>query len=120
LAEWREAVRLKPDNVVIADQLAWTLATLPDAALRNGAEAVALAQHAVELSDGQQPTLFGTLAAALAEQGRFSDAIAVAEQAVKLAKAQGNTEAVDLFRAHLKQYRDGRPYRDVPPKAPGK
>src|ERR1039457_964502 len=46
LALWREALRQAPDNLVVLNNTAWALATCVDAALRNRAEAVTLAQHA--------------------------------------------------------------------------
>ena len=42
---WRETLEINPDNVAAQSGLAWTLATAPDPALRNGAEALAISQH---------------------------------------------------------------------------
>jgi tetratricopeptide (TPR) repeat protein len=114
LVQWREALRSQPDDLGIADQLAWTLATSPDASIRNGPEAVALALRTIRLSDGTQPTLFGTLAAAYAEAGQFPKAIEAVEHAIALASAQGDNAGVDAFRGQLKLYRAGSPYRDSP------
>jgi protein O-mannosyl-transferase len=115
LVEWREAIRLQPSNIGIADQLAWTLATSPDASVRNGPEAVALAQRAVQLSGGREPTAFGTLAAAYAEAGQFSEAVQAAERAIALASARGDAAAAATVRGRLNLYRAGSPYRDTPP-----
>ncbi len=86
-AEWREALRLQPDDVDALDQLAWALATSPEASIRNGPEAVALARRAVQLGDGRDADLLATLAAAYAEAGRFSEAVETAERAISLASA---------------------------------
>ncbi|MEN6366458.1 MAG: tetratricopeptide repeat protein, partial [Thermoguttaceae bacterium] len=50
VVQWREALRLQPDLTASLGQLAWTLATSPDDSLRNGPEAVALAQRLVQSS----------------------------------------------------------------------
>ncbi len=41
---WREALRLQPDQVPVLVQAAWVLATSPEAAVRNGNEAVEMAE----------------------------------------------------------------------------
>jgi Flp pilus assembly protein TadD len=73
-----------PDSVVM-NNLAWILAASPSLELRDGAEAVKLAQRACELDHNQQPIFLGTLAAAYAEAGRFDEAVAAAQQAHDLA-----------------------------------
>ena len=75
LARQRESLRSRPNDLALLNDAAWTLATNPNASLRNGAEAVELAQRAVKLSGGQDPAILATLAAAYAEAGRFSDAV---------------------------------------------
>ena len=71
------------------NNLAWLLAAHPSDALRNGAEAVRLAERACELSEHREPVMLGTLAAAYAEAGRFGDAVKTAEKARDLAAATG-------------------------------
>ena len=88
VVQWREAVRLQPKQIGFVHQLAWVLATCPEASVRNGAEAVELARRAVKLSDGQEPAILGTLAAAYAEAGRFPEAVQTARKALKLATQQ--------------------------------
>ena len=85
MVAWRAALRLEPDNVDTVEQVAWRLATSPDASVRNGRRAVELAQRAVQLSGGDDPRPIGTLAAALAEAGRFPEAVEIAQQAIKVA-----------------------------------
>ena len=67
------------------NNLAWLLATASDARLRNGAEAVELAERACAVTQYRRTVFVGTLAAAYAEAGRFEEAIATAERACKLA-----------------------------------
>ncbi len=107
LAEWREGLRRQPDSVQILNDAAWLLATARDGSLRNGAEALTLAQHAVELTGSRQPEILGTLAAAYAETGQFAQAIETEQRAAMLAGQQGNQalahalgDRLELLQAH--------------------
>ena len=90
------------------------LATNPNASVRNGSEAVELAQRALKLSGGNEPAILGTLAAAYAEAGRFAEAVRTAEQAVQLAAAKGDRALAEQIRTRLELYRNGKPYRQPP------
>jgi protein O-mannosyl-transferase len=114
MVAWRAALQLEPNNVDTVDQVAWRLATSPDAAVRDGKKAIKLAQRAIELSHGEAPRPMSTLAAAYAEDGQFAEASRTAEQAIDLAVRRGETAAADEFRAQLKRYRANRPYRESP------
>ena len=111
LALWREALRQAPDNLVVLNNTAWALATCVDAALRNGAEAVTLAEHAVQLTSGREPALLGTLAAAYAEAGRFDRAVELEQRATDLASQQGNMPLAAALRARLTQLQAKTPIR---------
>lgn len=114
IAHYGEALRLKPDASDVLNNLAWMLATQPDAQLRNGPEAVRLAERACELTQRTQPRLIGTLAAAYAEIGRFADAVKAAEEAARAADATGDKSLAAKNRELLALYADGKPYRDMP------
>lgn len=118
LTHLRQAVRLKPDWAMALSDLAWTLASHPDAALRNGAEAVTLAERACAVTQHQQPQMLGTLAAAYAEAGRFADAVRTAEAAMAAATAAGMNEIVARNEALLQLYRAGKAYHDPAPTVP--
>lgn len=84
------------------------LATSSEAALRNGKEAILLAEHAVQLTSARDPALLGTLAAAYAEVGEFDQAIELDQRAMDLAIQQGNTrlattldDRMGLFKAKM-------------------
>lgn len=109
---WRKALRLQPNDIAFLDEIAWTLATCPDPSIRRGNEAVMMAMQAVELSDGNQPTLFGTLAAAYAETGRYPEAILAAKKAIRLAEKNADKVAADTFRVQLKFYQANSPYHE--------
>jgi len=97
-------------NLGWANNLAWILATHRDAALRQGDEAVQWAQQACEADDHQSPALADTLAAALAESGRFEEAIKVCQQT--LARHPHNDTVVRELESRLKLYRASQPYHE--------
>jgi protein O-mannosyl-transferase len=111
--QWREVIRLQPENTPALNQLAWTLATSPTASIRNGAAAVELAQRAADLTGGRDLDILDTLAAACAEAGRFSDAVRIAEQVLAAASRQNSTALAGRVQARLRLYRAGSPYRDT-------
>ncbi len=117
LAERRKLLESRPDDVALLNATAWLLATNPNESIRNGSEAVELAQRAVRLSGGRQPAILGTLAAAYAEKGQFTDAVQTAQQALALASADNNVSLADALRAQLELYRAGSPYREMPQRA---
>jgi tetratricopeptide (TPR) repeat protein len=88
------------------------LATDPDASFRNAAEALDLAKRAAELSDNRDPAILDTLAAALAEAGRFTEAVETAQHALQLAVDQRNTSLPGKISARIKLYQSGSPFRD--------
>jgi Flp pilus assembly protein TadD len=112
LQHWHEALRLKPDYPELLNNLAWLLATHPDATLRDGAEAVRHGERACELTQYRRAVLIGTLAAAYAEAGRFSDAIRMAQKARELALAQGDHNLATRNTELLEHYQSGRAYHE--------
>jgi len=110
LRHFQEAVRLAPDSPLELNGLAWLLATYPDAALRNGPEAVRLAEHACAMASSRNPALLATLAAAYAETGRFPEAINAAQEAITLARTAGNEAAIRRVENLLGFFQSGRPF----------
>lgn len=95
----------------IAIRLAWMLATSPDPGLRNGRQAVALAEHLCTIEMFREPESLDVLAAAYAEYGDFDRALAAAARAESLAEAEGDTSLASAIAARIARYADGRPYR---------
>jgi tetratricopeptide (TPR) repeat protein len=110
---FREALRLKPDAPDVLNNLAWLLATCPDAHIRDGAQAVGYAERACELTQYGVTPMVGTLAAAYAEAGRFDEAIATAEKACALASESGDQDLLKRNQELLVLYRAHRPYHEV-------
>ena len=115
VAQYREALRLNPNLAGALNNLAWVLAASPDDELRNGAEAVRLAERACELTHHGEPLFIGTLAAAYAEAGRFPEAVTTEEKAEQLATAAGLTAVAAKDRELLELYRAGKPYHEPAP-----
>jgi Flp pilus assembly protein TadD len=114
IVQYRKALRWNPNLTEALNNLAWVLATNPDGQLRNGAEAVRLADHACEATGYSQPLLVGTLAAAYAEAGRFQEAVATAEKAWQLATDAGLTSLAAKDRQLIELYRAGKPNHITP------
>jgi tetratricopeptide (TPR) repeat protein len=109
--QYRLASSLKPDWPDPLNDLAWMRATYPKPELRNGAEAVRLAERACSLTSGKEAKFLGTLDAAYAEAGRFTEALTTAEQARKLALDSGDQSLAAAAAERLALYRAGQPYR---------
>ena len=77
----REAIRLQPNNPAMLDKLAWTLATQSDDLLRDGVASLEFAEQAARLTEGKEPAILATLAAAQAETGQYARAVETAERA---------------------------------------
>jgi tetratricopeptide (TPR) repeat protein len=111
LPHYRDAARLDPATPIYLNDLAWILATHPKAEVRDGTEAVRLAETACRLSGGQTARFWGTLDAAYAEVGRFDEAIATGQKARDLAAAAGQPEIAKAAEERLKLYQRKTPYR---------
>lgn len=88
VALYREALRQRPDFDPWLNGLAWILATHPDPAARNPADAVALAEAACRKTGDSYGPYLDTLAAAYARVGRFADAVRLAEAARRTLPAE--------------------------------
>jgi tetratricopeptide (TPR) repeat protein len=109
IAVWRQTLSFDPDNGDAANNLAWALATCADADLRDGKEALALAERAVRLPGGENPVVLRTLAAALAENNRFAEAVATAGRGKSLAEANGDGAMAESLRQCAELFRRGLP-----------
>jgi tetratricopeptide (TPR) repeat protein len=110
-----QALEIAPQDVLARNNLAWILATSSNASIRNGTKAVALAEQAVQVSAGKNPIFFRTLAAAYAESGRFSDAVAAARRSMEMATAQDNRGLVNALGREIALYQARAPLRETSP-----
>ena len=111
LAHWRKVLQKSPDNPRLLSDTAWVLATSREDAVRNGNEAVEIAEHAVQLTGERDATALATLAAAYAETGEFAKAIDADQRAIQLAAQQGKSPMAEAFRARLARFQANRPLR---------
>jgi tetratricopeptide (TPR) repeat protein len=111
LQQLRDIATSAPDSPRMLDVVAWSLATYPDSNSRDGAKAVRLAERACALTDRHAPAFLATLAAAYAETGDFSRAVAAGEEALSKAQAIGDTDTVKLSENILMSFRAALPYR---------
>jgi tetratricopeptide (TPR) repeat protein len=110
LPHLREAVRLQPDIPVSLADLAWVLATHPDAEARDPEQASRIARRAVELTGGRDPGVLAALAAAHGSAGRFDEAVRAAGRALEIAANAGADSLSANLRAQLERYRNRSPY----------
>jgi tetratricopeptide (TPR) repeat protein len=110
IRHFQKALQINPDDREAGINLAWVLATASEASLRNGSQAVELAQRANQLTGDRNPVVLCTLAAAYAESGRYPEAVTAAQRALELAESQSNTALADSLRLQLKNYQAGLPY----------
>jgi tetratricopeptide (TPR) repeat protein len=112
IGQWQEALAIEPENGNAASNLAWVFATCPDDSIRDGRQAVELAENALRISGGKIPMIFRILAAAYAENAQFSQAIETAQRGAELATSQGNPGLASELQSNIATYRDGKPLRD--------
>lgn len=102
----------EPDSMMALNNLAWILATNPDPTVRNGAKAINYARRACDLTNFRITIPLGTLAAAYAEAGQFTEAVATAEKACHLASEAHEATLLQRNQQLLELYRSGKPARE--------
>jgi tetratricopeptide (TPR) repeat protein len=131
LSALREAYRLTPNDFRMLRRIAWVRATCPDPQIRSAREALRLGQSAYEQASrlaqsvesdrpGRDASALlypfqDTLAAALAEAGRFEDAADLAQQAAEAAERAGKPDHQRIILQRLEAYRAKRAVRVAGP-----
>jgi tetratricopeptide (TPR) repeat protein len=107
---WLEdGIRAQPDRPELAHALARLLASAPDAAVRDGARALAMSKQL--LQSHQNTDLGETMAMALAEVGSYGDAVNLQRDLLETTRTSGDAAAVRRIAANLRLYQSGRPSR---------
>ena len=109
IADYEKALKLQPKDQGILNNLAWVLATSPDAKLRNGRRAIELATLACEATKYKLAYILSTLAAAYAETGDFATATKWSAKAVEI----GDKEHNDSLKKELESYKAKKPWREL-------
>lgn len=107
------AVRLQPDDPTTLNDLAWMLATSQIKQIRNGHRAVDLATKACRLARWTNAFALDTLAAAYAENGRFTEAVRYQQWAIRDLSAEDLKDQLSGMQERLRLYQSGQPYRGL-------
>lgn len=110
LATVREGLARLPGYLDLKRKLAFMLATCPIDRLRDGKEAVRLAEEVASVGE-EIPQTYDTLAVAYAEVGRFEEAVRADEKGLELAKKMLMPDAIEQITARLRLFRERKPFR---------
>jgi Flp pilus assembly protein TadD len=113
IAFLRQSMVLDPGLVESQVRLAWILATCPDDSVRNGAEALAIAEKLLNSQPFRSPKLLDLLAVSLGEMGRFPEARAALREAVAQSKDHKESWLPDLEK-RLALFERDQPFREYP------
>ncbi|HEY4757438.1 MAG TPA: tetratricopeptide repeat protein, partial [Chthoniobacterales bacterium] len=109
---WQRSLELNPHSFNAQCNFAWLLATSPDPSLRDGSRAIQLTQDVLRGAGRDNPSVLRTAGAAYAETGQFDQAIAMAEEALQITRAQGNDALTEDLQHNIGNYRQRLPLRD--------
>jgi len=99
-----------PDSALLANTLAWLLATTPNATFRDPPEAVKWAEKACAVVGRSQASFLDTLACAYAAAGRFDEAVKTEQDAVEAARRQVGEELVKEYETRMHLFESRQPY----------
>ncbi len=111
IENYRRALARVPDLTEAANNLAWILASHPDENLRSPEEALTITTRLCQQTQERSPLYLDTHSVALANLGRFQDAIATANKAIALIPPP-NTSAIAGIRGRIALYAASKPYRE--------
>ena len=109
VADYERAIKIELNDEGLLNNLAWVLATSPDAKLRDGHRAVQVATEAAELTEYKAAYILSTLAAAHAEAGDFDAAVQWSTKAIAI----GNKAILDDLNKELASYKAHKPWREL-------
>jgi hypothetical protein len=114
IGAYQRALELDANQLEAANNLAWLRATSADPLLRDGPQAVELAEGVARATGFGEPGILDTLAAAYASALRFDAAVRTAQRAADLAAARGDDALAGEITARLEGYRRGEPFTRDP------
>jgi predicted Zn-dependent protease len=109
-ARLAEAMTRYPDRTVFAHELARLLAAAPDDSVRDGAKALALVQELLA-KEQRTPDLGETMAMALADEGRYDEAVQVQRDLITGAERRGLHDVTGRLSENLALYERHQPCR---------
>ena len=110
LADYARTIELDPEFAHAYRNGAWLLATCPDERFRDPVNAVMGAKQALEYGYGERHVALDTLAAALASNGQFEEALATLNQAIDAAPEVSKS----IYLARFELYQANEPFRTEP------
>ena len=110
--KFEQTLKINPHHKQTLMSLAWLRAINKDVTLRNGPEAVRLAEHGVDLTKNEDEWMLDTLAASYAEAGRFDDAIRTENKAIEVATKKDAADVVQDMKKRLALYQSGQPFHE--------
>lgn len=110
IADYDQIIKIDPSDFKTYGNLAWLLATNPNAAFRDGRKAVQYATKACELTEWESSNAIGILAAAYAENADFEKAVKWQNKMLEFRWKDKNAE--ELVRRRLALYQDHKPLRE--------
>jgi tetratricopeptide (TPR) repeat protein len=108
IADYEEAMKLKPEDSGVLNNLAWVLATSPDDKLRDGKRSIELAKKACEVTEYKQAHILSTLAAGYAETEQWDEALKWSKKAVEIS----DSSVKDQLEKELASYQEKKPWRE--------
>jgi len=108
LTNYTKAVELQPEWGEALDNLAFLLATCPDAGSRDPRRAIAVSTKANNLVNRQSPHFLRTLAISYAADGQFTNAVSTAELAWRWARFGKFDALATNLQKDLENYRAGK------------
>jgi len=110
VTDYEAALKLRPDDEGVLNNLAWVLATSPDDKVRNGKRSIELGTQAAKLGDYKQAHVLSTLAAGYAETGDFDNAQKWSQKAVDIGSDDDETN--QQLKKELASYQSKKPWRE--------
>jgi len=104
VAHFSRALQEKPDWPVALNAMAKILCTRPEKSNSDVIKAIRLAKRAAELTNYERPEFLNTLADAYAAQGRYDDAIAIAQKGLDIAISSGSKKLASQLREKIRFY----------------
>ena len=104
------AIHTDPSDTTSLNDLAWLLATAPEARVRNPHRAVSLAQKCCGLSHWTNAYSIDTLAAAYAAAGNFGQAVRYQQLAMQALNKSDRAEQLESMQDRLKLYSNHQTY----------
>jgi Tfp pilus assembly protein PilF len=110
---YKKALQSNPDMTQALYHLSWILSGCNNDKFRNGQKAIQLAEKLCQITQYDEPLAMDALAAAYAENGRYDEAVSIAQKALKQALKKGPEKLIHGLKQRLKLYQNKIPYRQM-------